>query len=157
MINNITVTFDRQFVLDSDEIMAVRRAGIGSGTVVAWAGPSGDDRRWVLTFSGTPVVGGSLTDEIYDLTVLASRVHTGSAVGATMADNYTYEFHRLVSDANGDGDSDNGDLLAIRSTYGATDEGPEYHWHWDYTADGDVDNGDVIQARRRRGVIFKDY
>ena len=60
-----------------------------------------------MTFSGRPVVGGSLADGVYDLTVSGAKVHAGSATGPAMAADFAAEFHRLYSDADGDGDGDN--------------------------------------------------
>src|SRR4051812_14093581 len=112
---------------------------------------------WVASFAGPGVVGNSLPDGVYDLTVVASKVHAGSAAGPTMAADYALAFHRLYSDVNGDGVSDNADLFQMRSTYTKPASDPAYKWYVDYNADGVVDNADVFQVRSRRGKVFQGY
>ena len=110
-----------------------------------------------MTFSGPGVLGGSLPDGVYDLTVVAAKVYAGSAGGPAMAADARLAFHRLYSDADGDGDSDNADLFQMRSTYGKTAADPAFKPFFDYDADGDVDNADVFQVRSRRTKEFKGY
>jgi len=57
MVNSIAVRFDRAVTLDAGAIALVGRNGAGAGTVVTAANPAGDGRTWVLSFSGSPVVG----------------------------------------------------------------------------------------------------
>ena len=154
-INSITVTFDHSVVLDAGAITLSGRDGAGEGTSLAWANPAGDGRTWVVTFSGTPIVGGSLADGVYDLRVVASAVHSGP--GTAMAADYATKFHRLFSDSDGDGDSDNGDMARLRPTYGKVAGDPNYVWYWDYNNDGDVDNADVAQIRSRRSIVYMNY
>jgi hypothetical protein len=157
MVSSLTVTFDRPVVPDAGAFTVVGRNGAGAGTVVSAANPSGDGQTWVLTFSGAPVVGGSLADGVYDLTVVASKIHAGTAGGPTMAADYTLAFHRLYSDINGDGISDNADLFQMRSTYLKPSTDPAYKWYFDYNGDGIVDNADVFQLRGRRSKVFQGY
>jgi glucose/arabinose dehydrogenase len=156
-VTGLTVVFNKAVVLDPGAFVLNARNDAGAGTNVATSNPSSDGITWLLSFTGSLVVGGSLADGIYDLTVVASKVHAVDAQGMAMTADHTFEFHRLFSDANGDGDSDNGDLVAMRHTYGKAAEDPGYLWYWDYTADGDVDNGDLIQVRSRRGIFFTNY
>ena len=66
-----------------------------------------------------------------------------------------FAFHRLFSDADGDGDSDNLDLFQLRTTYLKPSTDPAYKWYFDYDADGVVDNLDVFQVRSRRTIVFQ--
>jgi hypothetical protein len=111
----------------------------------------------VLTFTGSTIVGGSLSDGVYDVTVVGSRVHAGTAAGPTLSADSTLAFHRLYSDADGDGDSDNLDLLKLRATYLKPSTDPSYLWYFDYDAGGVVDNLDVFQIRSRRSTVFQGY
>jgi hypothetical protein len=155
-VNGITVTFDHAVSLGAGAFSLVGRNGAGAGTTVSWANPSGDGMTWVLSFGGSPVVGGSLADGIYDLTVVASRVQ-GAAGPFMAADYHAAAFHRLFSDADGDGDSDNLDLLQLRPTYLKPSTDPAYKWYFDYDNSGVVDNLDVFQIRSRRSVVFQGY
>jgi hypothetical protein len=156
-VSSLTVTFDRPVTLDAGAFTLAGRNGAGAGTSLASANPSGDGRTFVLTFGGAPVVGGSLADGVYDLTVVASKVHAADAPATTMAADHAFEFHRLFGDANGDGDADNGDAVQMGRTYNLTAADAGFLWYWDYNGDGDVDNGDVVQVRPRRALEFKGY
>ncbi len=90
--------------------------------------------------------------------VVAAKVH-GVAPGPAdpMPANLTAKFHRLFSDIDGDGDSDNADLFQFRSTYNKFSPDPAYNANCDYDADGDVDNADIFQIRSRRGITLMGY
>ncbi len=156
-IKEVTVTFNQDVTLDADAITLVGRSGAGAGMTVLTANPSGDFRTFKLTFSGSPIVGGSLADGIYDLTVVATKVHAKPNTAIVMAANLTAKFHRLFSDIDGDGDSDNADLFQFRSTYNKFSPDPAYNANCDYDADGDVDNADIFQIRSRRSIVFQGY
>ena len=153
MVTGLTVNFTRGVVLDAGAVALVRR---GSGAVVTTTSTlASDGLSLTLAFpGGTP---GSLADGIYDLTVVAARVHAGSPAGPAMAADHTFAFHRLFSDADGDGDSDNADAFQMRSTYNKASADPAYKWYLDYDGDGDVDNLDNFQVRSRRSIQFKGY
>lgn len=158
-VNSLTVTFNQPVTLDAGAFALAGRDGAGAGTVLTVLPASGASQTFNLTFGGTSIVGGSLSDGVYDLTVAASKVHAAAVPAAAMAADYAFAFHRLFSDADGDGDSDNADLFAMRATYGrnSTDDPSLYKPYFDYEADGDVDNADVFQVRARREVEFKNY
>ena len=159
MVRGLTVSFDAPVLLDPGAVAVVGRDGAGAGTTVSLANPSGDGRTWVVSFAGPAVVGGSLPDGVYDLTVAGAKVRLAAdpaaAVGA--AADYTLAFHRLYSDVNGDGVSDNADLFQMRSTYLKPSTDPAYKDVFDYNADGVVDNADVFQVRSRRSKVFQGY
>lgn len=155
MVNSVTVVFNQPVALDTGAITVVGRDGAGAGTVAAAA--STDGQTYVVTFTGSPIIGGSLADGIYDLTVVAANVHPAGNPGVSMTSDATLAFHRLYSDVDGDGDSDNADLFQMRSTYGKFSNDAAYRWWWDYTSDGDVDNADVFQVRSRRPQLFAGY
>jgi hypothetical protein len=140
-VNSITLKFDRALNLPTGSIGLTLRGG---GAVGVSAAASADGRTYTLTFSGPGVVGGSLADGVYDLDI----------AGVPAA---TQTFHRLFSDADGDGDSDNLDLLQLRGTYLKPGTDPAYRWYFDYDNNGVVDNLDVFQVRSRRSVVFQGY
>ena len=120
-------------------------------TVWAAANPSGDGKTWVLTFSGSAVVGGSLPDGNYNLAVVASSVHAGTATGPAMAADSHFAFHRRYGDSDGDGDTDALDLFRFRSTLNKRGTDPGYLWYLDYDGNGIVDAVDLFQVRARLG------
>ena len=79
-------------------IVALASAGAGVNVNVGTG-----TTNFVVTFSG-PDVGadGSLPDGVYDLTIVADKVHDSAVPSMTLAANVTSTFHRLLADANGD-------------------------------------------------------
>jgi len=156
-INSITVNFSRAVTLDAEAFTVVGRNGAGAGTVVNVALAPGSSQVATLTFSGAPVVGGSLADGVYDLRINAAKVHDATVPAQTLPADSTLVFHRLFSDVDGDGDSDNADLFQMRSTYTKSSTDPAYKWYFDYDNSAVVDNLDVFQIRFRRSIIFQGY
>src|SRR5262249_50955770 len=134
MVNRITVTFDGAAILDPGAIEVRRQDGTLVDTRISISLENGKMVA-VLTFTGPDVVGGSLADGSYTLTVLANRVHDrwgreldgdGDGVaGGNRADS----FFRLFGDSDGDRDVDWQDRDLFRSAFGksATDVG--YLWY----------------------------
>jgi len=110
----------------------------------------------VLTFTGSDIVGGSLADGSYSLTVRADRVHDGvgreldgdgdSFAGGSRVDGY----FRLFGDTDGDHDVDGADLRVMLSSFRKSQGDAGFLWFLDYDADGDVDGRDMAQFNRRR-------
>jgi hypothetical protein len=126
--------------------------------VVTLANPSGDNRTYVLTFAGTPIVGGSLADGVYDLTVAAAKVHDAAGGPAsTLSAKAALAFRRLYSDEDGNGISDNADLFQFRSTYTKPSTDPAYNPFCDYDGNGVVDAADIYQIRSRRSIVFQGF
>jgi len=94
-----------------------------------------------LTFSGAGIVGGSIPDGSYTLTVLSSQV-TGGLVGG----DAPFSLHRLIGDVDGDGDVDAQDFGAFRQNFGTS------NFAFDFDGDGDVDATDFGQFRLRFGT-----
>ena len=63
-------------------------------------------------------------------------------------DEYSFEFHRLFGDADGDRDVDTRDLAAQRRTRYRRAGDPAFDSQFDFDADGDVDSRDTIVFRR---------
>jgi hypothetical protein len=156
-VTSITVTFTRPVSLDAGAFTLVGRDGAGAGTVVNVALSPDSFEVATLTFTGAPIVGGSLADGIYDLRVVADKVHDAAVPAQTLPADSTLAFHRLYSDDNGDGVSDNADLFQMRSTYLKSSTDTAFKPWFDYDGDGVVDNADVFQVRSRRGLVFQGY
>ena len=109
MVDNIVFQFNEPVTLDPGAFTIALHAGVSvnggaAGTVgtlptLSWTSPDGG-LTWVVTFSGAGVVGGSIADGDYDITVVSTAVH---ANGQTMTSNVTNTFFRLFGDTNGDG------------------------------------------------------
>ena len=111
----------------------------------------------VLTFTGPDIIGGSLADGSYTLTIRSDLVHdrwgreldgdgNGSA-GGDRVDN----FFRLFGDSDGDGDVDRLDRDLFLAAFGKSVGDAGYLWFFDFDGDGDVDGRDNGQFNRRFG------
>ena len=96
----------------------------------------------VLTFRGAGIIGGSLADGNYTLTVLSVQVHDASGVG--LDHNRIDAFFRLFGDTDGDRDVDGLDLLRLRGTYNKHLGDPGYLWYLDWNQDHKVNCIDAV-------------
>ena len=95
-----------------------------------------------LTFdstSGPDVVGGSLPDGDYALTIHANAVTIGSTA---MAEDYVVQFHRYFGDVNGDRSVDAPDYSAFVAAYRTTELDLDYESTFDFNSDGRIDAPD---------------
>ena len=111
----------------------------------------------VLTFTGPGIIGGSLADGSYTLTIRGDHVRDevgreldGDGDGNGGGDRVD-GFSRLFGDADGDGDVDGQDRDRFRSAFGTTAADAGYLWYFDFDGDGDVDGRDNGQFNRRFG------
>jgi len=145
MINKLQITFSEAVTPDPGALAVTTRYGAAiAGVDITVANPTGDQKTFVLTFSGPAVIGGSLPDGIYRFVAQASGVH--DAAGHTMAADYTYGFHRLFGDFDGDRDVDNEDLALFRQ---ALNRPALYQSMFDYDGDGVVNMGDYAKIKQR--------
>src|SRR5437899_661661 len=70
---------------------------------------------YVITFTGSSVINGSIADGVYDLQLDGTKVHDSSGQG--LASNYVFTFFRLYGDFNGDGAVNNADFFQFRKTF----------------------------------------
>ena len=124
MVDNIVFQFNEAVTLDAGAFTIALHAGVSvnggaAGTVgtlptLSWSSPDGG-LTWVVSFSGAGVVGGSIADGDYDITVVSTAVH---ANGQTMTSDVTNTFYRLFGDTNGDGQvSGRPDLVAMQTPW----------------------------------------
>jgi acetyl esterase/lipase len=156
MVNSLTVTFDRTVSVDSGAFELRRDGGVLVDVRFSTSVTAGKTVA-VLIFVGPDIIGGSLADGSYTLTVLADRVHDrwgreldGDGDGAAGGNNVD-GFARLFGDADGDGDVDGQDREAFRSAFGTSAADAGYLWYFDFDVDGDVDGYDNGQFNRRFG------
>jgi hypothetical protein len=155
MVNSLTVTFDGPVTIDPGAFQLARADGSAVELTVATS-TVGSSTVAVLTFAGPDVIGGSLADGSYTLTIRGDliqdrfgRALDGDGDGTAGGDRVD-GFHRLFGDADGDGDTDQQDRAAFRSAFRTSDAG--YLWYFDFDGDGDVDGLDNGQFNRRFGL-----
>jgi hypothetical protein len=156
MVNRITVTFGGAAALDPGAIELHRQDGTVVDARVSISLVGGKSVA-VLTFAGPDVIGGSLADGSYTLTVRADRVHDrwgreldGDGDGAAGGDRVD-SFFRLFGDSDGDGDVDQLDRDRFRSAFKSMAGDVNYLWYFDFDGDGEVDGRDNGQFNRRFG------
>jgi alpha-amylase len=146
MVTSLTVTFAGQAVVSAGTFRLMRAyAGVTSdvtGLVGLTVGQTADGRTAVtLTFSGSGVVGGSLADGRYTLTVDGTPVQ---------------KFFRLFGDSNGDGQVDATDLVAFARAARSRRGMANYRAYFDFDANGLIDGFDYGQFLRRYKTRLND-
>jgi len=146
MVRSITVTFDHAVALAADAF--VLQNATSSSSVTPFVSLSVDNKVATLTFSGAEVIGGSLADGNYTLTVDKTKV---SAIdgGMQLAADHTDDFFRLYGDMDGDRDIDSRDFRQFRNTYRKAVGDSDFNSALDFDGDGDVDSRDFRQFRTR--------
>ena len=154
MVNSLTVTFSTVVHLDPGAIELVRQGG---GVIQLNISESVVDGHSVdtLTFGGAEIIGGSLADGHYTLTIHGDLVHDdfGTALDGAGTDvpgtDRVDTVFRVFGDSNGDGKVDLDDLRSFISTLGKKAGDPAYLWYFDCDGDGRVDVSDLFQLLRR--------
>ena len=157
MVREISVSFDEVVIVDPDSFM-VENLDLGVFFVPDVETEEVDGRTIAtLTFSGPDIVGGSLADGNYQLTILdsitdlAGNQLDGNGDG-TSGDNATDELFRLYGDATGDGTVNVFDLLQFRIAYLSLEGDANYNADLDFSDDGRIDIFDLLQFRIRYGT-----
>jgi hypothetical protein len=156
MVTSLTVSFSDTVTLEAG---ALELTGQGGGSVAFSVATSVQGSRTVavLTFTGADVIGGSLPDGHYTVTVHGGLVRDGlgqrldGAGNGQVGSDRTDAFFRLFGDSDGNGRVDLGDLFRFFGTLGKRAGDPGYLWYFDYYGDGRVDFGDLFQLLRRFG------
>src|SRR5262249_7958628 len=151
MLTSITVTFSGIVTLDPGAFEVVRQEGETFAANVAEAVVDGHTVA-TLTFSGADVIGDSLPDGHYTLTVRGNLVHdssTGLALdgaGTGMAGNDHLETcFLLFGDADAAGPVDLQDLERFIGTFGKRTGDAGFLAYFDYNADGRIDFGQLLR------------
>jgi hypothetical protein len=153
MVNSLTITFDRVVTFDPGAFGLQRQHG---GEVSLNVAASVIDGRTVavLTFTGSGIIGGSLLDGDYTLTIRGDHIRDeegreldGDGDGNGGGDRVD-AFFRLFGDADGDRDVDGLDRDLFRSMF---EKSVGYLWYFDFDGDDDLDGLDNGQFNRRFG------
>jgi hypothetical protein len=156
MVNSLTVTFDHVVTIDPGAFELHSQEGILVGLDVA-SSVNGNQTVVVLTFTGSGIIGGSLADGNYTLTIRSDGVHdgVGRALDGDSDGNAGGDgvdaFFRLYGDSDGDRDVDWQDRDLFRSTFDKSAGKAGYLWFFDFDGDGAVDGLDNGQFNRRFG------
>jgi hypothetical protein len=156
MVNSLTVTFDGPVTLGPGAFGLSRRDGSPVELIVAASVVNGQTVA-VLSFAGPEVVGGSLADGNYTLTVRGDHAHDrfgraldGDGDGSAGGDSAD-AFFRLYGDSDGDRDVDWLDLGRFLSSFGRQQGDPLYLDYFDVNGDDRVGLIDLVAFVRRLG------
>jgi hypothetical protein len=126
--------------------LSVATSEVGGGTVA------------VLTFTGPDVIGDSLADGNYALTIRSDLIRDalgwsldGDGNGTPGGDRVD-AFFRYFGDSDGDRDVDEIDQALFDSAFGTGAGDPAFLEYLDYDGDGDVDEADRDQFLLRLGT-----
>jgi hypothetical protein len=151
MVRSVTLTFANpiQFFSSSAIGLTDQSNNPVGGVTVSVAGQG--TNTLTVTFSGPAVIGNSLPDGLYRLSVNGQLVYSeGRTVDANNDGNpgsaAAIDFHRLFGDADGDRDVDATDFGAFRTAFGGS------NFIFDFDGDGDVDAADFGQFRGQFGA-----
>jgi RHS repeat-associated protein len=140
MVTSLQVVFDEAVALSSGALTL--QGTNSSGITLTISNPSGDQKTYVVTFSGSTIIGGSLPDGNYSLLVAASGVHDVTGGAQTLAADQTLPFFRFFGDINGDRTVNGTDYRAFFQTYLQTSPSTGYNPAFDYNSDGTVNGTD---------------
>jgi hypothetical protein len=164
MVTSITVTFSMQVdIAPGAFTLAQTNAGSTSdvsGLLHVSTALTGDGRTVAtLTFAGRGILGDSLADGRYALTIHSNLVTDhqlgapldGDSNGLVGGDRVDH-FFRLFGDTNGDGKVDNVDRTAFLVAYRSRRNMANYRGYLDINGDGVIDSIDYYQFLMRYGT-----
>ena len=158
MVTRLTVNFSVPVTIDPNAFDLRRRDGTQVGLIERLAA---DGRSVVLTFTGSGIIGSSLADGLYTLTVHGDKIHDrlgqalyADANGTQLIERGNYvdsAIERLFGDADGDGDVDNSDVFAFKAAYGKSSGQGGYQPFFDFNGDGTINTLDFAEVKQRYG------
>lgn len=148
MIKSLAFTFDHAVTIDPaafalslkpfvrDGVPGVTEGDVNTG--LTYSSPDGGF-TWIVRFSGATVIGGSISDGRYGITLDHAKVKLAAFPAVTMAADNTQSFHRLFGDIDGDGVvSNDGDFASFKSVLGASAGSSPSIAVFDFNADGAI-------------------
>jgi regulation of enolase protein 1 (concanavalin A-like superfamily) len=148
MVDSILYQFSEPVTLAATGAytIGVHAGQTGTAPTANWAaiGPdgSGASTQWVVTFSGPGVVGNSIANGVYDITLNSAAVAAESNPMATVASRPTDTFYRLFGDFNGD------EVVNVSDEFQFSKALNTYTPIFDYNGDGTVNLADEFQASK---------
>jgi hypothetical protein len=152
MVTSVTLAFSQPVTIDPAGVTIAVPDG-QTGTVPTISLQTNDGGlNYTATFSGNGVVGGSIADGVYRLTVAANAAT--AAGGIHLASDVSLTFLRLFGDISGNGIVNNADLFQLRSAYATAVGDAAYLPGFDYNGNGLINNADLFQIRSRYGEVL---
>lgn len=159
-VNSLTLTLSENITFPNGIANAFQltRTGPGGPIGTVALNPVQTNNVVTLNFDSGGAVGldpgGSLIDGNYELTVFANQVLGACGMqldgngDGTPGDNYTFSFHRLFGDADGNGTVNSTDFAVFRMSFGL---GASI---FDFDGDGQTNSSDFAEFRKRFGLTI---
>jgi predicted outer membrane repeat protein len=164
MVNDIVYTFNHAVILASGAFTIALHAGVtidgvpgqtvGTLPTLGFSTPDGGV-TWVVTFSGNGVVGGSIADGVYDITLNHAAVT--DAAGQVLSADRADTFYRLFGDTQGHMTVNSADSAKLKNAFGQSVGMSGYLAYLDYNGDGTINPYDSAQFKRRYGTVWSDF
>jgi acid phosphatase len=153
MVDSIVYTFSEAVTPGSNAFtIAVHTGEQGTAPGVAWAAinpdTNGASPQWVVTFTGASVIGNSIANGVYDITLNASAVSSEANPTATITPRVTDTFYRLYGDFNGDQVVNATDNLHFKNAI------TTYNPIFDYDNNGAVNATDNLHFKASISFVF---
>jgi hypothetical protein len=153
MVDSIVYSFSEAVNLSGAvATIAVHSGQSGTAPTLIWTAISpssdGSSTQWAVSFSGSGVVGNSIANGVYDITLNSADVTSDANPAVTVQSRPTDTFYRLFGDINGDGvvnAADNFQFKTALATYNAA---------FDYNDDGVVNAADNFQFKASQSYNF---
>ena len=164
MVNDIVYSFSEAVNLGANAfVIAVHGGYPGTLPTLAWAavnpGPDGSATQWAVTFTGGSVVGGSVANGVYDITLNAAAAAsdaTPAAPAVASQSRGTDTFWRLYGDFAGNGYVSGADYNAFLSTYNLKSTQSGYLAAFDATGtNARISNADYVFFNSDYGTRYK--
>jgi ELWxxDGT repeat protein len=150
MVTSLTVTFNRTVTLEPGAVTVTSTTGQSIGTSLSTQTVNGETVL-TITFTGTNVIGGSVPDGRYTLTITSADV-IDVATGGVMQGSSTTAFSRLFGDLLGTGTYDPDARWMAQDALGTTVGSPGYIAALDWNGNGVIDAADITAVVRNWGV-----
>jgi hypothetical protein len=154
MVDSIVYTFSEAVSLAATGAfaIAVHAGEQGSAPTLVWTAiapdANGASTQWVVTFTGTSVVGNSIATGVYDITLNPAAVTSEAQPKVGLTPRATDTFFRLYGDYNGDGVINALDNLRFKLAI------TTYNPIFDYNNDGVVNASDNLQFKKSVTYVF---
>jgi hypothetical protein len=153
MVDSMVYTFSELVTLGADAFtIAVHTGEQGTAPTLAWAAinpdVNGASPQWVVTFTGASVIGNSIANGVYDITLNASAVSSEANPTAAITPRATDTFYRLYGDYNGDQVVNATDNLHFKNAITI------YNPIFDYDDNGAVNATDNLHFKASISFVF---
>jgi hypothetical protein len=154
MVDSIVYTFSEAVTIattgtNSNPGIGIAVHGAEQGTVptLNWSSPDGGV-TWIVTFNGSSVVGNSIANGVYDLTLNPTAITSVAHPSASFTPRGTDTFYRLYGDYNGDKVVNATDNLHFKTAI------TTYNPIFDYDNNGAVNATDNLHFKASISFVF---